>query len=223
MGGEIGVRLALGHGSTFWFTTRFAKQVGATRAPAPPASLAGRRVLVVDDNETNRQILHYQLASWGITDVSVASGADALVAMRAAALQGTLFDLAILDCQMPEMDGVMLARIIKADDAIAATPLIMMTSLGFHDDDELRAAGLLIRSAGQAGVLGRRRGCSASRPSSDGQTTGAGGIATPKCSLQRTNDQPESRAAVTPPVGYACAVVATAPVIGGRTHATTWC
>jgi PAS domain S-box-containing protein len=146
MGGAIGVHSIEGQGATFWFTARFEKQVGAV--PHPPASgsaLAGRRVLVVDDNETNRSILHYQLASWGIRDVCVSSGAEALVALRKAAAEATLFDLAILDCQMPEMDGVMLARAIKADDAIAGVPLIMMTSLAQHSEEELRAAGLLMR------------------------------------------------------------------------------
>jgi two-component system sensor histidine kinase/response regulator len=65
--------------------------------------------------------------------------------VQRAAIAGTLFDLAILDCQMPGMDGVMLARLIKGDDKIAGIPLIMMTSLGLHDDEELRAAGLLLR------------------------------------------------------------------------------
>ena len=127
-------------------TARFEKQKGAVQAPpAPGATLAGRRVLVVDDNETNRSILHYQLASWGIQDVGVSSGAEALTVLQRAAVTGTLFDLAILDCQMPGMDGVMLAKLIKSDDKIAGIPLIMMTSLGLHGDEELRAAGLLLR------------------------------------------------------------------------------
>jgi two-component system sensor histidine kinase/response regulator len=146
MGGEIGMTSLDGQGSTFWFTARFEKQVGAAQtSPAPVPALAGRRVLVVDDNETNRHILHYQLATWGIHDVGVSSGAEALAALRGAAVRGLQFDLAILDCQMPEMDGVMLARAIKADEAIHGVPLIMLTSLGQHHEEELRAAGLVMR------------------------------------------------------------------------------
>ncbi len=146
MGGEIGVRSLDGQGSTFWFTARFEKPTGAAQTrPAPAGGLAGHRVLVVDDNETNRYILHCQLGSWGIDDVAASSGADALVALRAAAAHGSPFHLAILDCQMPGMDGIMLARAIKADDAIAGVPLIMMTSLGRDDEAELRAAGLVMR------------------------------------------------------------------------------
>jgi CheY-like chemotaxis protein/anti-sigma regulatory factor (Ser/Thr protein kinase) len=146
MGGEIGVRSVEGKGATFWFTARFAKQVAAVRSLSPPATgLSGRRVLVVDDNDTNRSILHYQLASWGTDDVGVSSGADALAALRSAAVNGPQFDLAILDCQMPVMDGITLAWTIRGDETIAGVPLIMMTSLGLHDDDDVRAAGLLMR------------------------------------------------------------------------------
>ncbi len=146
MGGAIGVRSLDGLGSTFWFTARFEKQTGPARTrPAPATELAGHRVLVVDDNETNRYILHCQLEAWGVDDVGVAGGADALATLRAAAAHGPPFHLAILDCQMPGMDGVMLARAIKADDVIAGIPLVMMTSLGYDDAEELRAAGLMLR------------------------------------------------------------------------------
>jgi signal transduction histidine kinase/DNA-binding response OmpR family regulator len=146
MGGDIGVRSVVNEGSTFWFTARFEKQTGVVQAPpAAMAALAGRRVLVVDDNATNRQILHYQLAAWGMQDVGVASGDEALAVLRTAAIQGSLLDLAILDCHMPGMDGLTLARTIKSDDAIAGVPLIMMSSLGQLSDEEFRAAGLSMR------------------------------------------------------------------------------
>ena len=145
MGGEIGVRSVDGQGSTFWFTARFEKGTATVPTPGPVPSLTGRRVLVVDDNATNRDILHYQLASWGVSDLGVSCGAEALVALHAAADLKGQYDLVILDCQMPVMDGVMLARAIKAEPALAGIPLVMMTSLGLHDDDELRAAGLAMR------------------------------------------------------------------------------
>src|SRR5204862_4388881 len=135
MGGEIGVRSVAGAGSTFWFTARFEKQVvGASSEPLPTAALDGRRVLVVDDNEINRTVLHHQLAAWGIEDWAVSSGAEALTALREAAVRGRHFDLAILDRQMPNMDGVALARAIKRDPAIADVRLIMLSSLGGRAD-----------------------------------------------------------------------------------------
>ncbi len=86
MGGEMGMHSVEGQGSTFWFTARFEKPQGPVRQSAAiPATLAGRRMLVVDDNETNRQILHHQLAAWGIQDVGVSNGDEALAALRAAA------------------------------------------------------------------------------------------------------------------------------------------
>ena len=146
MGGEIGVRSVDGQGSTFWFTARFEKGSATVRAPlASMPSMAGRRVLVVDDNATSRSILHYQLASWGVSAVCVSSGAEALAALHAAADLQLQYDLAILDCQMPEIDGVMLARAIEAEPALARIPLVMMTSLGLQDDNELRAAGIVMR------------------------------------------------------------------------------
>jgi CheY-like chemotaxis protein len=102
-------------------------------------------MLVVDDNATNRRILHYQLTNWGITHQAVATGSEALALLRGAAKVGKPYDLLILDHHMPEMDGVMLAAGVRADAAIARTPMVMMTSLGHYDANILREAGIAVR------------------------------------------------------------------------------
>jgi two-component system sensor histidine kinase/response regulator len=131
MGGGIDVQSRPDQGSTFWFTARFARQVpGALAAPAAPTRLAGRRVLVVDDNATNRQILKQQLAYWGMRTTAVESGPKALALLRQAAAPGPGYDLAILDMKMPEMDGLTLARAIKEEPALAAVRLVLLTSFG---------------------------------------------------------------------------------------------
>ncbi|HKG23253.1 MAG TPA: response regulator, partial [Blastocatellia bacterium] len=144
MRGEIGVTSAPGEGSTFWFTARFEKQAeGAVAAPAPMKSLEDVRALIVDDNATNRKILRHQLTSWGVLNAEAESGNDALNILRKEASSGGPFGVAILDMQMPGMDGICLARAIKSDPNLAATRLVMMTSFGRRgDDDALNAAGI---------------------------------------------------------------------------------
>ncbi len=144
MGGEIGVESQPGKGSTVWFTARLEKSpIGAHTAPTRHADLGGLRVLVVDDNETNRKILHEQVISWGMMNGMAEDGQSALKMLRAAAERGEPYDLAILDLDMPEMDGMELARRIKADPAIASARLILLTSLGFRGEaEQARRAGL---------------------------------------------------------------------------------
>jgi signal transduction histidine kinase/CheY-like chemotaxis protein len=145
MGGEIGVRSDPGHGSTFWFNVQLEKQSGPA-LPAPSIyfrDLFDLRVLVVDDNATNRQILRHQLFAWKMQKGSAANGYEALDLLRTAVADGRPYDLALLDMQMPEMDGMTLARAIKADASIASTRLIILTSMGYmHSQEELKAAGV---------------------------------------------------------------------------------
>jgi len=133
MGGAIGVDSDPGRGSTFWFTVRLAKR------PVPPtarqvnlAELRRLRVLGVDDNATNRALLAGQLGAWGMHVECVANAFRALECLRLAHREGRPYDLAILDHQMPDMDGMALARAIKSDPALAPVPLVLLTSVSYR-------------------------------------------------------------------------------------------
>ncbi len=134
MGGDMGVESAPGAGSTFWFTLALARAEAVSRPSGlPRPDLRNVRVLVVDDNATNREILHHPLHAWGMHETSVASGAEALATLRQAAQTGAAYELAILDWHMPGMDGLELARQIRADPILNALRVLMLTSSGPSD------------------------------------------------------------------------------------------
>ncbi|MBI5383245.1 MAG: response regulator [Verrucomicrobia bacterium] len=145
MGGEISVESTEGQGSSFSFVLPLEKQPESAAPPPPPEprSLEGARVLVVDDNATNRKILRHQLDRWHVRNEAAGDGFEALRLLREAAQSGPPFTLAILDMQMPEMDGLALAHAIKGDPLTAATRLVMLTSIGHRLDAETRfSAGI---------------------------------------------------------------------------------
>ncbi|MDQ2856243.1 MAG: response regulator, partial [Acidobacteriota bacterium] len=148
MGGQIGVSSVEGKGSTFWCTARFNKQTAeAAMVQTDLPRLDHLRALIVDDNATNRKILSHQLSSWGMIHEEADAGVRALELLRAAAAQGTAYDLAILDLMMPGMDGFELARTIKSDPNIAAVRLVLLTSYG------QRGHSMTAREAGIAAYL----------------------------------------------------------------------
>jgi signal transduction histidine kinase/DNA-binding response OmpR family regulator/HPt (histidine-containing phosphotransfer) domain-containing protein len=148
MGGTIGVESTPGQGSTFWFTVCLATRLAPqdTACAALP-ELRGVRVLCVDDHATNRVILEAQLSAWGMRADCVVDGPTTLARLRAAQTAGQPYTLAILDYQMPGMDGLELARAIKSDPTLAPMRLVMLSSVN------QRGQGTAAQQAGIAACL----------------------------------------------------------------------
>ncbi len=158
MGGEIGIESEEGRGSEFWFTVRLGKQPKGERNIAPLANIRGAHILVVDDNATNREVLRAQLQAWGVRVEETADGPTALQALYRALDASDPFRAAILDMQMPGMDGAALARAIKADEMLKDTRLVLMTSLGQRGDtkrmEEIGFAAYLMKPTTQSELFG---------------------------------------------------------------------
>ena len=135
MGGEIGVDSVEGKGSNFWFEVPFAVAF-SQEAPAPllPKPMPATRMLVVDDNSTNRRVVREYVRGWGSSCDEAVNGADALSKLRSAYQSGSPYGLAFLDHGMPDVDGESLAAMIKAEPTISGTPLVMLTSVGGAGD-----------------------------------------------------------------------------------------
>jgi PAS domain S-box-containing protein len=137
MDGQIGVESQEGKGSTFRFTVSFKKQPESRKVENKhliPADIRGRRILAVDDNATNRKILEAYLQSWNCRATVAADGFQAMDLLSLAAENGTPFEMVIIDCMMPGLDGEELGRAIKAKPDLRNTHLVLLTSRGMRGD-----------------------------------------------------------------------------------------
>jgi PAS domain S-box-containing protein len=142
MGGRVWLESEVGEGTTFHFVAHFGvSREGASAVPQLDLrEVRGLRVLVVDDNATNRRILDEMLASWGMRATSVEGPVAALAALDTAAGTADPFRLVLTDAMMPEVDGFGLAHAVRQDPAHAGLPLVVLTSAGIGDHHHARAA-----------------------------------------------------------------------------------
>jgi PAS domain S-box-containing protein len=160
MDGDLTVTSAVGEGTEFAFSVPLTVDAGAPLTPGPlpgDATLVGRRVLVVDDSVTNRRIVREMLAAAGLHVGEAADGEAGLDALQRAQRSGTPYDLAILDAQMPGLDGFALGAAVRAVPAIAETRLLMLTSSGSRGDGQrcrdLGINGYLTKPASRTDLL----------------------------------------------------------------------
>ena len=134
MGGKLSINTALGNGSTFHFTIKVTPVKSARDAGEAHAfNLTGVKALIIDDNATNREILHYYLDEWGIEADAACDGPRGLKLLRTAAERGDPVPVVLLDMMMPGMSGKEVARTILADPKLAAAQLVVLTSMGCED------------------------------------------------------------------------------------------
>jgi len=142
MGGKIELQSSPGKGARFECQIPLLPAERHLQALPSPEALKGIRVLVVDDHEVNRQILHNQVSAWGMPDECVPSAFDALESLRLAARSGSPFRIVLLDMHMPGMSGLELASALRAEPILGGMRLVMLSSVAdMHQ--EAKAVGVV--------------------------------------------------------------------------------
>jgi CheY-like chemotaxis protein len=136
MGGNIGVDSQLGKGAKFWFELTFSKQSLSVSPVKEVELLTNHRLLIVDDNITNRKIIYHQVTRWGMQVDEAATANVALKALAESVEQGKPYDLVLINMQIPEMDGITLGTQLKANSATNKIPLILLTATNQRDEVE---------------------------------------------------------------------------------------
>ncbi len=161
MGGEIGVNSPIGQGTEFWFSIRLALQQRVSsemmNETRPLDVLSGVHILIVDDNTTNREMLSARLSAWGLRAEAQVDGASALAALVGAQAAGDPFRIALIDMQMPGMNGVLLGQEIKKNENLAPIHLILLSSIGerrvAHRSEKNQFAGYLSKPVNNHALL----------------------------------------------------------------------
>jgi two-component system, sensor histidine kinase and response regulator len=154
MGGEIGAKPGEAGGSVFWFSAELPQVEGAAEPVRSPRDLRGLRTLVVDDNASNRTILEHYLRDWGIACESVDRPSSAISALERASREGNPFELALLDFNMPQMNGMELVREFRSRPALDALKTVILSSDSFESENfaGMRVSAVLKKPASQTAI-----------------------------------------------------------------------